>query len=89
MKSFESLNMSKCSLNISNSNSKIKSVVSSPGRKSLNKNENEDYDYIPNQNKITLRKSDTYNINSVSKKWLDLNLVNEQEIKRENENLNS
>jgi len=58
MKSFESLNISKSSLNISNSNSKIKGV-NSPGRKSIQINDKEDLDYIPNQNKITLRKSDS------------------------------
>jgi len=58
MKSFESLNISKSSLNISNSNSKIK-CVNSPGRKSIQINDKEDLDYIPNQNKITLRKSDS------------------------------
>lgn len=88
MKSFDSLNLSKLSLNNSKSSAHIRSVVSSPGRKSNLKKETEE-EYIPNQNKITLKKSDSYNLNSITKSWVDLNIMNEHQAKNENGNLNS
>jgi len=70
MKSIESLNFSKMSLDNSGSKSKMESVVSSPRRKKI---KNEDSEFIGNKNSLTLRKGGTSNPNSLSMNWIDLN----------------
>jgi len=76
MKSIESLNFSRSSFNHSRSKSRADSTLSSPGVKSK-KSIIEDSDHITNNNKIKLRKADSFNNSSIAKSWVDLNLMKE------------
>jgi len=88
-----SLNVSRYNKNksfrssIGNINANL-SITTSPGRKDKSNRIIEETEInIPNQNKLKLRKADTFNTTCISNSWIDLN-ISCQNYKNEKETLN-